>query len=85
MLIAYATAVAGWDEHAELFGNPALDDDDAATLRAHLVSCGAKGFAEGLARYYANRAVARLLEPHIPAALRHELHPVADDVLARVK
>jgi geranylgeranyl diphosphate synthase type II len=49
------------------------------------VTCGAKGFAESLARYYANRALSRLLEPHIPVALRHELHPVADDVLARVK
>ena len=54
-------------------------------MRGHLVDCGAKGFAEGLARYYANRALARLLEPHIPLALRAELHPVADDVLARVK
>ena len=35
--------------------------------------------------YYANRALSRLLEPHIPEALRAELHPVADDVLGRVK
>lgn len=73
------------DAHSALFGNPGLGDDDAAILREHLVDCGAKGFAEGLARYYANRALARLLEPHIPLALRGELHPVADDVLARVK
>jgi hypothetical protein len=85
VLIAYATAIAGWDDHAALFGDPGLSDDGAAALRGHLVSCGAKAFAEGLARYYANRALARLLEPHIPLALRHELHPVADDVLARVK
>jgi geranylgeranyl diphosphate synthase type II len=85
VLIAYATAVAGWDEHAALFGDPELGDEDAAILRQHLVDCGAKGFAEGLARYYANRALARLLEPHIPLELRGELHPVADDVLARVK
>jgi geranylgeranyl diphosphate synthase type II len=85
VLIAYATAVAGWDEHAALFGDPDLGDEDAAILRGHLVNCGAKGFAEGLAQYYANRALARLLEPHIPLELRNELHPVADDVLARVK
>ena len=85
VLIAYATAVAGWDRHAALFGDPELSDDDAASLRGHLVDCGAKGFAEGLARYYANRALARLLEPHIPLQLRAELHPVADDVLARVR
>jgi geranylgeranyl diphosphate synthase type II len=50
-----------------------------------LVGCGAKNFTEGLARYYANRALARLAEPHIPPALRLELHPLADDVLGRVK
>jgi geranylgeranyl diphosphate synthase type II len=85
VLIAYASAVAGWDEYASLFGDPELCDEDAATLRGHLVECGAKSFAEGLARYYANRALSRLLEPHIPLALRAELHPVADDVLGRVK
>jgi len=50
-----------------------------------LISCGAKAFADGLARYYANRALARLAEPHIPPALRIELHPLADSVLGRVK
>ena len=43
------------------------------------------GVAEGLARYYANRALSRLAEKHIPAALRDELLPVADAVLGRVK
>jgi len=85
VLIAYATATPGWGEYGALFGDPELGEEDAATLRAHLIDCGAKKFAEGLARYYANRALARLLEPHIPAELRSELHPVADDVLERVK
>ncbi|HEY4153371.1 MAG TPA: polyprenyl synthetase family protein [Pseudolysinimonas sp.] len=85
VLIAYATATDGWQKHSQLFGDPELSDEGAATLRGHLVDCGAKGFAQGLARYYANRALARLLEPHIPLTLRDELHPVADDVLARVK
>jgi geranylgeranyl diphosphate synthase type II len=48
-----------------------------------LVSCGAKKFAEGLARYYGNLAVARLSEPHMPLALREELAPVAEAVLGR--
>ncbi len=85
VLIAYATSAPGWHELASLLGKPDLTDDEAATLRAHLVECGAKSFAEGLARYYANRALARLVEPHIPVALRIELHPVADAVLGRVK
>jgi geranylgeranyl diphosphate synthase type II len=85
VLIAYATSAPGWDDLAELFGSPDLDDDGAARLRAHLTDCGAKAFAEGLARYYANRALARLVEPHIPAALRAELHPIADAVLGRTR
>jgi geranylgeranyl diphosphate synthase type II len=85
VLIAYATSAPGWDALSELFGDPELDDAGAEKLRAHLVDCGAKGFAEGLARYYANRALARLVEPHIPPALRIELHPVADAVLGRVR
>lgn len=85
VLIAYASGAPGWEVHADLFGDPALDDDGAARLRAHLVQSGARGFAEGLARYYGNRALARLVEPHISATLRAELHPVADAVLGRVK
>jgi geranylgeranyl diphosphate synthase type II len=85
VLIAYATSAPGWDALAPLLGKPDLTDDEAATLRDHLTECGARSFAEGLARYYANRALARLVEPHIPVALRTELHPVADAVLGRVK
>jgi geranylgeranyl diphosphate synthase type II len=85
VLIAYAASAPDWDGYADLFGDPALSDEGAATLRAHLVASGARGFAEGLARYYVNRALARLVETHIPAALRSELHPVADAVLGRAK
>ncbi len=85
VLIAYASAADGWSDHSALLGDPALGDEDAARLRGYLIDCGAKAFAEGLARYYANRAMTRLLEPHVPAALRAELHPVADDVLERAK
>jgi geranylgeranyl diphosphate synthase, type II len=85
VLIAYASSARGWEELSDLFGDPQLDEEGAARLRAHLVQSGARGFAEGLARYYANRALARLVEPHIPASLRAELHPVADAILGRVK
>lgn len=83
VLIAYASGHEGWDAVAPLFGDPDLDAAGAARLREHLVESGARAFAEGLARYYANRALSRLLEPHVPAALRTELHPIADAVLAR--
>jgi geranylgeranyl diphosphate synthase type II len=85
VLIAYATSAPGWDVLAPLLGKPDLTDAEAETLRTHLTECGAKSFAEGLARYYANRALARLVEPHVPIALRTELHPVADAVLGRVR
>ncbi|MEO5535068.1 MAG: polyprenyl synthetase family protein [Pseudolysinimonas sp.] len=85
VLIAYAAAARGWDELAPLFGDPSLTDADAARLRTHLVDSGARTFGEGLARYYANRAVTRLVESHIPERLRAELHPVADAVLGRAK
>jgi geranylgeranyl diphosphate synthase, type II len=85
VLISYATSTAEWAAVAHLHGRPDLGDEDAARLRAVLVDSGAKGFAEGLARYYANRALARLVEPHIPSSLRDELHPVADAVLGRVR
>lgn len=83
VLIAYASALEGWHVVAPLFGDPDLTEEGAERLRRHLEAVGARGFAEGLARYYANRALARLLEPHVPLALRAELHPIADAVLAR--
>jgi geranylgeranyl diphosphate synthase type II len=85
VLIAYASTSPGWEELAPLFGSRGLTEQDAGRLRAFLVSSGARAFAEGLARYYANRALARLVEPHIPASLRTELHPVADAVLRRAR
>ncbi len=85
VLVAYAASAEGWDAVRGLLGKSDLSDAEADTLRRHLVDCGARSFTEGLARYYANRALARLVEPHIPAALRAELHPVADDVLRRAR
>jgi geranylgeranyl diphosphate synthase, type II len=85
VLIAYATSTREWADASSMFGDPDLTDDQAQSLRNVLIECGARSFAEGLARYYANRALARLAEPHIPPALRAELHPVADSVLGRVK
>ncbi|MBX3100429.1 MAG: polyprenyl synthetase family protein [Salinibacterium sp.] len=85
VLIAYATTTREWPEIEGLIGDPDLTDEGAARARSLLTSSGAKSFAEGLARYYANRGSARLAEPHIPPALRTELDPVADAVLGRVK
>jgi len=85
VMISFATTTADWEKIAPLIGKHDLTEQEASSVREILVSCGAKGFAEGLARYYGNRAIARLAEPHIPASLRLELHPVAEDVLGRVR
>jgi geranylgeranyl diphosphate synthase type II len=85
VLVAYATTTPEWARIEPLLGKADLSEDEAVEARSLLVSCGARSFADGLARYYANRALARLAEPHIPHALRVELHPLADTVLRRVK
>jgi geranylgeranyl diphosphate synthase type II len=85
VMIAYATTTREWADVEHLVGSPELTEDEAELVRSMLTASGAKSFAEGLARYYGNRALARLSEPHIPPALRDELHPVADAVLGRVK
>lgn len=85
VLIAFVTSTKEWPLIERLIGKSDLTEEEAASVREVLISSGARSFAQGLARYYANRALARLAEPHIPPALRTELHPVADAVLGRVK
>ncbi|TPW77015.1 polyprenyl synthetase family protein [Schumannella sp. 10F1B-5-1] len=85
VLTTYADSTPQWAAVKHHFGDPLLCDEDARLLRAALIDGGARAFADGLARYYANRALARLAEAHIPSALRTELHPVADAVLSRVR
>ena len=85
VLISYVTGTSQWGEIEALVGKEDLTEAEAVTVREVLESSGARAFAEGLARYYGNRAMSRLSEPHIPPALRDELHPVADAVLGRVK
>lgn len=85
VMIAFACSTPEWARLRELIGDPDLTHAQAIEARLLLVQCGAKAFAEDLARGYAQRALARLAEPHIPAALRDELHPVAETVLNRVR
>lgn len=85
VLISFATTTREWGEIEPLLGKADLAEKEADRVRELLVNSGAKAFAEGLARYYANRALSRLAEVHIPSALRDELLPVADAVLGRVR
>jgi geranylgeranyl diphosphate synthase type II len=85
VLISFATTTSEWAAIEPLLGKEDLTEAEADRIRSPLESNGARAFAEGLARYYANRALGRLAEPQIPAALRDELLPIADTVLGRVK
>jgi geranylgeranyl diphosphate synthase type II len=85
VLISYATTTSEWSRIEPLIGKADLSEAEADRVRQLLVDTGARAFAEGLARYYANRALSRLAEDHIPVALREELVPIADAVLGRVK
>ncbi len=85
VMISYARSTAEWARIEHLVGKSDLTEAEAESVRAVLTTGGARAFAEGLARYYGNRALARLSEPHIPEPLRAELLPVVDDVLGRVR
>jgi geranylgeranyl diphosphate synthase type II len=85
VMISYATSMPEWEGVRSRFGREDLCETDAAAMREVLERSGAKAFADGLARYYGNRAIARLAEPHVPAQLREELLPLASSVLGRRK
>ena len=85
VMIAYACSTPHWKRLGALIGKHDLSEAEAEEARGLLSECGARTFAEDLARGYAQRALARLAEPHIPASLRDELHPVAETVLTRMK
>ncbi len=85
VMIAFACSTPACARLRDLIGKSDLTGEEAMEARLLLIECGAKAFAEDLARGYAHRALARLAEPCIPAALRDELHPIAETVLKRVR
>ena len=85
VLIAHATTTTQWPTIKPFIGKPDLSSDEAAIVRAALEASGSRQFTEALARIYANRALATLEHSGLPAQLRAELAPFADDVLGRVK
>ena len=85
VLIAYATGTSEWREISAFIGKPDLSKGEAALVRSVLETCGARGFAESLAREHAKRALDRLDAAGVPAALRDELVPIVDAVLDRVR
>jgi geranylgeranyl diphosphate synthase type II len=85
VLIAFACTTPEWEPLRHLIGKHDLSEAEAADARTLLAQCGARAFADDLVRGYASRALALLTEPHIPEALRAELHPVAETVLERMR
>lgn len=85
VMIAFASSTPAWSRLGELIGHADLTLAQADEARDLLVQCGARAFADDLARSYAQRALTRLAEPCIPQRLRDELHPVAETVLDRVR
>jgi geranylgeranyl diphosphate synthase type II len=85
VLIAYAAGTREWPEISGLVGKSDLSRGEAALVRSVLETCGARGFAETMARDHARRAIATLDAAVVPQALREELALVVDAVLDRVR
>ena len=85
VLIAFACATDRWEELRHLIGKHDLTEAEATTARTILEECGARAFADDLVNGCAQRALDLLAEPHMPAPLRAELHPVAATVLERMR
>ena len=58
VMIAFACSTPEWARLQQLIGDPDLTHEQAIEARLLLVQCGAKAFAEDLARGYAQRFVA---------------------------
>jgi len=85
VLIAHATTTEAWPLISDLVGKSDLAHHEADFVRDVLTTSGTRQFAEGLARDYTTEALTHLRNREIPAALRAELEPLADDVLSRVR
>jgi geranylgeranyl diphosphate synthase type II len=85
VLIAYAATTPQWSEIEPLFGDADLDEPGAASIRAALEECGARRYAEALARDFANRAWEQLASPSLPDPVRNEFRGFVATVLERVK
>ncbi|MEE2569961.1 polyprenyl synthetase family protein [Pseudarthrobacter sp. J64] len=73
VLLSYAATRPGWNRIAELLGSPDMSAADAESIRAELVSCGAKNYAIELATGNAQLAVMHLESDGVPQSLRQSL------------
>jgi geranylgeranyl diphosphate synthase type II len=85
VIISYAATTPQWVEIQPLLGDPELDEQGAALIRAALEQSGARRYAEALARDFANRAWEHLSSKALPDAVRAEFRGFVGSVLGRVK
>ncbi|MCU1482593.1 MAG: geranylgeranyl pyrophosphate synthase [Subtercola sp.] len=85
VLIAYASGRPEWIEISRWLGLPDLTRAQAGVVRRELEECGARAYAEGLARDFGTKALAELDSPALPDTVRDEFRPVLDSVLDRVR
>ena len=85
VLIAYASERPEWLEISQWLGLPDLTWEQAAVVRRALEDCGARAYAEDLAREFAKRAADELDSPALPDAVRDEFRPIIETVLGRVR
>jgi geranylgeranyl pyrophosphate synthase len=77
LLIEAARTHELWDEVSALFGDPELDEDGAATLRAVIELSGARGQADAFIEGVSARAVAAIRAAELPPALAEPLIEIA--------
>jgi geranylgeranyl diphosphate synthase type II len=82
-LIAYAGATKDWPAIAPFVGKVDLTEEEAEEARRLLHGCGARRSADDLAIDHARRAIAALVTPAIPDALRETLTQLADTSINR--
>jgi geranylgeranyl diphosphate synthase type II len=85
VIISYAATTPQWAQIQPLLGDPDLDEEGAALIRAALEQSGARRYAEALARDFANRAWEHLSSKALPDAVRAEFRGFVGSVLGRVK
>ncbi len=79
-LIAHARRSSHWASIESLVGDPALDADGAARVRAALEDCGARDFVEQLAGDYLAAAVRTGRDAGLAAELLAELAELTDRI-----
>ncbi|HET6673220.1 MAG TPA: polyprenyl synthetase family protein [Agromyces sp.] len=85
VLTAHAATTDAWPVFSPRLGNPDLDDDGAAVLRAALLDCGALDEARRLADEHVALARFELDAAELPSTLKSELADLAQQAADRAR